>query len=61
MPELLVTCPRCQRPVKTGIVLPSREAVDSSSIQEMTSSCPRCFQNVIWDKEDAYLEGETPK
>ena len=54
MPRVLITCPRTERRVYTGLNLDwsTLETFDSS---EQTLTCPECGERHAWTKPDAIL------
>ena len=62
MPEVMITCPASGKPVNTGIAVSKEVFGDPKTVMSQNVvSCPHCNQTHLWDKKDAYLEGDKPK
>jgi endogenous inhibitor of DNA gyrase (YacG/DUF329 family) len=56
MPMILITCPKTQKAVATGILMDKKSFDEPTNIlQGNTVMCPHCGQPHVWDKEDARL------
>lgn len=54
MPRVLITCPRTERPVYTGLNL-DWSALETFESSEQVLSCPECGERHVWSKPDAVL------
>jgi len=60
MPELLITCPKTNKPVETGIAM-SKGPLADDAFQNNTLTCPHCGEEHVWSSKDTYFAGDQPK
>ena len=61
MPQIMTTCPVTKQPVATGFNFDERSFRDpSNTFTNCSFACPACGRKHVWEKKDAYLEGEQP-
>ena len=54
MAQIMVECPRCGKPVSTGITI-DRRSFNATSLENTVTRCPCCRKSVAWGKPEAYL------
>lgn len=57
MTRIMIKCPTTGLPVFTGIDA-SKEGFETGTFIDNAVVCPLCRQKHVWQKEDAYLEGD---
>jgi hypothetical protein len=57
MPMILIKCPVTQEPLPTNMSMEG-ESFELSDLSRNSTSCPHCGGIHIWDKKDAWLEGQ---
>jgi hypothetical protein len=57
MPMILIKCPVTQEPLPTNMSM-ERESFELADLSKNSTSCPHCGGIHIWDKKDAWLEGQ---
>ena len=55
MPKIMITCPKTQKPVDTGLALDNR-SFESATFTNNSVNCPHCREKHPWNKADARLE-----
>ncbi|MFL5328789.1 MAG: hypothetical protein ACJ8C4_07720 [Gemmataceae bacterium] len=60
MPELLITCPKTNKPVGTGIEM-TKGPIAESAFQNNAITCPHCGGQHVWSGQDGYFAGDPPK
>jgi hypothetical protein len=61
MPQLMITCPRKQRPIPTNRSLTAEGFAAADLGANRTGPCPHCGEAHVWTKDDAYFAGSAPK
>jgi hypothetical protein len=57
MPMILINCPVTQELLPTNMSM-ERESFELSDLSRNSTPCPHCGGIHIWDKKDAWLEGQ---
>ncbi len=57
MGDVMIRCPKTNRPINTGISM-DRESFESSRFKNRTVACPHCGESHRWDKKDASIADE---
>jgi hypothetical protein len=53
----MIRCPKTQRPIPTGIAA-DPAAYETLTLEGNSVKCPACGETHVWDKKDAFLEGQ---
>jgi hypothetical protein len=57
MARIMIRCPKTQRPIPTGIAA-DPAAYETLTLEGNSVKCPACGETHVWDKKDAFLEGQ---
>ncbi len=60
MPNVMILCPVTGKPIPTSFAVESEANLDFLGINNNEVACPECNQTHIWNRNDAFLEGEQP-
>ena len=54
MPDLMITCPTADRPVRTGVSM-DPDDFEAFDIEGREFGCPACGETHLWQKSDAFF------
>ncbi len=58
MPRVMIKCPKTGKPVPTGMGADQKSFESGCFRDNSFGPCPECGQRHIWQKDDAFLEGD---
>jgi hypothetical protein len=54
MPQIIITCQKCQKPISTGMSM-DEQSFKTATLTKNKATCPHCQAENVWDKKDARL------
>ena len=58
MPMILIMCPVARLPLPTNMSM-EKESFELADLGKKSASCPHCGGIHVWEKQDAFLEGQS--